>query len=229
MADVQIDNVVRAQAIWKGASGLPEDLYVTTWHFVRSTGGVESAADQSSEVSERLREWWLEPVAPNARCPADFIPSAITGRGLTIRTYDLGQPAGTSSGSVPDRIPTIYNFPTTKGSAANALPEEVAVTNSFFATRNSPRTRGRVFVGPLTVEAVELVAGVARVSAECRKVLIDNTKRLAIEQGVGDSMNFGVLSPTDGEVRAVTNGWVDNAFDTIRSRGTKASLRNTWS
>jgi hypothetical protein len=223
MADPQIDNVVRAQCIWKGPSNLPTDRYVTTWAFVRSSSGVKNAGAQSGEVANRLLEFWNEPPEGESSV-ASFIPANIRANGLEIRTYDLGQP--TSEGN--ERIPTIYNFPSEGANAAPPLPREVAVTLSFFAEVNRPRKRGRVYVGPLTTAAMSSNEN-GTVSAALQGALRASALRLSTwGMGLGDEMVWGVLSQMDDEINVVTAGWIDNAFDTIRSRGQDPSSRVTF-
>lgn len=222
MADPQIDNVVRAQCIWSAPSGLPEDRFVTTWAFVRGGIGTDpfkGAEAQADEVAERLREFWLEPTSVQAMSVSQCLPVAIANRGLEIRCYDLGQ--------APPRQPRIYNYPVANSGAGKALPEEVAIAMSFYAERNLPRQRGRVFIGPLT-DSVVVDGTPVRVNGSWQQILSAAANRLALETGVGDSMRWGVLSQADGEIRPVTAGWVDDAFDTIRKRGSAPSGRSEW-
>jgi hypothetical protein len=37
-----------------------------------------------------------------------------------------------------------------------------------------------------------------------------------------------VLSQVDAQLKIVTAGWVDNAFDTVRKRGERADVRYSW-
>lgn len=221
MADPQINNAVRAQCIWRAASGLPEDRFVTSWAFIR--GGAmpgSNAESQAEEVAERLREFWLTPVEPGPQPVAGFLPSAVTSQGLEIRCYDLGQ-------EVP-REPRIFEYTFASGSGGSQLPREVAVCLSFFAGRNLPRRRGRVFIGPLTSTAVTESAAGPVVKSDFRQVLSAAAQRLALEEGINDEMDWAVLSQRDGEIRPVTAGWVDDAFDTVRKRGSAALSRTTW-
>lgn len=228
MPDVQIDNVVRAQCIWSGPSGLPRDRYVTTWHFVRGSGSALSdAQEQADEVSERLREFWLENTSVGQSVAAYLSPNVLTA-GLEIRCYDLGQPAGTANGSVPPREARIYNHEADVSALGSKnLPEEVAVSLSFYADRNLPRRRGRVFIGPLSDAAVKS-SGPARVDNGFQRTLCAAAHRLANEEGATDVMRMGVLSQKDQEIRQVTAGWVDDAFDTIRKRGPESTGREPF-
>lgn len=222
MADPQLDNVYRAQAIWQGPTLLPEDQFVNSFAFVRDTDDFDSDADEmSDEISERLREFYLEPVAPATNGLVWWLPQQIVAQGLVIKVYDLGQP--------PPRQPREYAHSVAIPSASsnNALPWEVALTASFYGERNLPRQRGRIYLGPLSERALADGSD-ARPSAELLVALAGAVERLALGRGIGDNAVMGVLSPTDAEIRPVTAGWVDNAFDTQKRRGNEASSRLVW-
>jgi len=99
-------------------------------------------------------------------------------------------------------------------------PREVALCLSFYAERNLPRQRGRIYCGPFLTSqlnerppqtATEAVAG------------------LAVDLGNlgGVNVDWCVYSPTDQLYRKVTHYWVDNEWDSVRSRGLKGDARTT--
>lgn len=121
------------------------------------------------------------------------------------------------------------------------LPAEVAVCNSIHAdltgieeedagTRPRARRRGRQFIGPLRDFAMTssdtddpaVTALFQTTLTEASQVLLDAAS------GLPDAWQWSVFSRTEWVMRAVVGGWVDNAFDTIRSRGQKATARTTW-
>lgn len=218
MADPIISNVVRAQCIWKGPSNLPEDRFVTTWAFVRETLANAGGQEQKNEVAERLREFWLDG-GGTYPAVANYIPSSITAQGLEIRCYDLGQ--------APPREPSIYNYPVGFGAQGQGLPREVAIAMSFYAGRNLPRRRGRVFIGPLASSSIASDIS-PTVNPLLRNRVVFMAERLALGFGAGDSMRWGVLSQADQQIRNVTAGWVDDAFDTQRRRGLAPTTRTSW-
>lgn len=220
MADPIIDNAVRAQCIFQGPSGLAEDRYVTSWAFIRSTIGSAGQEEQSDEVAERLREFWLEETTNAQATVFQSMAGDLAPGGLQIRTYDLGQS--------PPREPRVYDF-SLPGAGNSSLPREVAVTMSFFADRNLPRQRGRVFIGPVSVNAMTVGGGGPRPTENLRNTLAASAERLSsLGMGVGDQMQWAVLSPTDAEIRPVTAGWIDDAFDTQRRRGESPTTRTAW-
>ena len=101
------------------------------------------------------------------------------------------------------------------------------------------RRRGRIFLGCLDADVVEATDGETRLTSGVTSLVADaaNDLRLA---AVGTDWNWAVFSPTiagsppwsTGEIIAaslnVEFGHVDNAVDTIRSRGAAATARTTW-
>jgi hypothetical protein len=105
----------------------------------------------------------------------------------------------------------------TKGTSLG--PREVALCLSYYAGQNVPRKRGRLYLGPWASSLMAERPGTQ---------VIDAAKGLA--QGIADlggiDIQWVVYSPTDGQAHKVTNIWVDNEWDTIRSRGRRAEVRN---
>lgn len=118
--------------------------------------------------------------------------------------------------------------PVTQASASNSGPREVALCLSYFSEVNQPRSRGRIYIGPFTDAAMEerppagnaitptagLAAGLANVG--------------------GVDVDWSLYSPTTaalpgsgGGLKKITNWWVDNEWDTIRSRGRRATSRQS--
>ncbi len=96
-------------------------------------------------------------------------------------------------------------------------PREVALCLSYYADRNLPRQRGRIYVGPHyqldTRPSTTVIANVMALG-----------NRIALVGGIGAS--WVIYSPTTGISRDITNYWVDNEWDTVRSRGLDATTRS---
>lgn len=105
--------------------------------------------------------------------------------------------------------------------AANGVigPREVALCLSYFASVNRPRSRGRIYMGPF--EASSSGAEFAPLGLR--------SDMLAFGQALfraGGSAVWSLYSPTVAAFSAITNLWVDNAWDTVRSRGLPATVRD---
>lgn len=97
-------------------------------------------------------------------------------------------------------------------------PREVALCLSFYGTNNVPRKRGRLFLGPFVKSDMGTRPDA---SAQSRAVNIAN----GIKGLGGVDVDWQVYSPTNGTSVDVTNFWVDNEWDTIRSRGLRGTSR----
>lgn len=101
-------------------------------------------------------------------------------------------------------------------------PREVALCLSFYAGRNTPRTRGRIYLPPqlMATNALGLRPDAARID-----------KAIALAHAFsalgGADIDWGVYSQTTKQFNRVTNVWVDDEWDTVRSRGLRAANRKT--
>lgn len=112
------------------------------------------------------------------------------------------------------------------------LPEEVAVCMSFrgvLASGAPPaRRRGRVYLGPLSTDI--------SVEGTNLRARVDDSFRIAVREAYQDAAaeltttgnDHCVWSSVDGVNRVVTDLWMDDAFDTQRRRGPRATNRLTW-
>lgn len=105
---------------------------------------------------------------------------------------------------------------------------EVALCLSFYANRNIPRRRGRLYLGPVA-PATE------RPSDGFLNAALAMGDAFAALGGI--DIDWGVFSPTDWREHPtndaedffypVTDCWCDDEWDTVRSRGRKATKRLT--
>ena len=120
----------------------------------------------------------------------------------------------------------------THGSAASVLPEEAAACLSYrkvpAAGGNIRSERGRIFLGPLAGGALVAGGGKTRIATGFMSAAVQAAKRLQLEiRGIGLNVDWIVWSPTTGQEHVIEEVYMDNAFDTIRSRGPAADLRTT--
>lgn len=201
--------VMRAMVVFQNSgSALPEDRFVNTWHFV--TNDPKDVA--APKIAARLAAFY------NAG-PNQFLSSKVD-RGTNkseVRVYDLDDP-------IP-REPDVQTWTLSAApSPSGPLPNEVAVCLSFYSGRNLPRSRGRIYLGPLDVNCMASGGADQRFSAS-----FSNTLATAVEQLDNDSsLLWVVFSRADNDWGQVTNGWIDNAFDTQRRRGADADARKLF-
>lgn len=202
-------SIIRAQVELTKDSGLTEDSAVNVWHFTGTVGATDGA-----KIAQNLEDFY---VAIDAN-----LSSELTGNGI-VKCYEVvAGPSGP-----PFYQETITFIP----GSSNPLPSEVAVCLSYQAAQvvglDQRNRRGRIFLGPLNV-------AVATTTAPCRPVASELTTIATAADALmtdcaADNVPWVVYSPTLGSSAPVTNGWVDNAFDTQRRRGVAATSRTLWS
>jgi hypothetical protein len=217
MADPILPGSIRAQVIFKGPSGLPEDVYVNSFVFNLSTT-TEPTATLYETIANDLRDFYDIAHAPAGNPIKLFFPAFLANQ-VEMKFYWLGQ--------APPREPFLQTRLITTDGSSQALPSEVALCASYYADRNLPRQRGRIYIGPFTVGALSGGAGAPAIPVSGLIDAVRWSSQWLANQG-GTSYVWSILSGADGVSRGITNGWVDNAFDTQRRRGEEASTRSTW-
>lgn len=102
----------------------------------------------------------------------------------------------------------------------SAVPREVALCLSFYADRNIPRHRGRIYLPMCTTGHTNL--GVRPTDGELNNALdmADAFKNLG-----GADVDWQVWSIADDTGRNVQQAWCDDEWDTMRSRGMRSTKR----
>lgn len=214
--------IVRAQVAIQKTSLNPEDAVVNTWHF-------KVPAPQTTNYNPIILALQDFYTAISIRM-STMVATAAVHR---VKFYDLTDPE--------PRQPldeTTMDFGTTRGT--NALPDEVAICLSYHAQPQSgvaaARRRGRVFLGPWGTSVVTTTTPVAMVHSDTRDMIAAAASQfLADITATGDG-TWVLYSPTtaganegvDSAGFNVIGGHIDNAFDTIRSRGVDSTVRTYW-
>jgi hypothetical protein len=141
---------------------------------------------------------------------------------VNCRLYDMAEPMPREIQGEADHIPTV--------NGSEAGPREVALCLSYFAERNLPRNRGRIYVGPWTNG--QMTERPAASTGTDPLTVLSNLRTLLANIG-GIDVEWCVYSPTtpgpiSDQFKKVTGGWQDNEWDTQRSRGLRATNRFQW-
>lgn len=225
MVTVLTMSVLRAQATIQLISGLPTDVVVNNFHF-GTTGDDDLAA--AAEVSLAVRNFYTAN-GPDGQDPiATILSSEVkTGPGnLVVKVYRMND-------AIP-RVPLLVDAGTVLVPGVQGLPAEVAICASFQGVKLSGqfqgRRRGRVFIGPLEAGTVTVFPDGARPSAAARSIISEAMRGLSAASLAAPAWSWIVYSKLNGlnDTVGVANGWVDNAFDTIRSRGPRPNAREIW-
>lgn len=210
---------IRIQCSIPHVSGIPEDSVQNTWHFettdpVMLTGAAECVA--------ALRDFYQ---AIDGSVFPDSVASPIA-----VKVYNLAD--------VTPRVPVLTDTIIIVPGAAEPLPSQVALVLSFQGVQESgqpqARRRGRVFIGPNNVSSTSTTDDYSRPDAAVLATLVTAATTL-ISQASSTGNFWCVYSPTTDATESladaffiVTNGWIDNRWDTQRRRLPAATARSLY-
>lgn len=210
------------QAIWANVSGLAADSVVNTFH-----SQALSLAEAQAFVP-RIKAFYDTAHGAATNPITAYLARTLTGA-VTVKTYDLS--------TAPPRSPVdVQTWISVLGTTTGPLPDEVALVASYKADPvpgvPAGRLRGRIYLGPFGVQASKGYVGNTQFDAPNRPLaaLITTvaeacTYLATLTAGVGVWSTF---SPTGAGAHIVTNGFVDNAWDTQRRRGVDPTARTLW-
>lgn len=204
------------QWAFQGVSGLAEDQFVNSWHFVMS--GV--LGPDYENVEDMLYNFYTGDSLSEAPSIANFMTvENITGD-YTLKAYNLEDPK--------PRTPVFESSGSVSPGGADSLPTECAAVLSFQAVvesgENQKRRRNRVYLGPFG-EAANNNGLLADTLVER---LLFQGRSLKNESAGSSTWSWHIYSPTDDNAEPVWSGWVDNAWDTQRRRGIRKTARGIF-
>lgn len=244
--------VFDAQVILPSVSGLPADSYTNSWHFNvpddanqtapawvnDATPGFDLAPDRSriaAAIAQRLQRFYD---APTEEGPVSaYLGDSVVRSSCSVKVTRRGGPRPWYP------IDEITIPLTAAANTALMIPHECAVVLAFNAGNKagdvSARRRGRIYFGPLGASSVTNVAGQGpRVNLALQRTLVRAASRLKRETGnswvtlsteggaqYSDPIRRRGRVPGPDVINSVTTVYVDNAFDTQRRRGPKATNR----
>lgn len=211
-----------AQVNFHAVSGLPEDTVVNTLYF--QAQGADGAEDVAPDVIADIETAFTGDHGAAAGGPVwQHMSTALSGL-VTVKCYVMSD--------AEPRVPTaIGELDFTAGDLGTSqLPREVAMCLSFHANYtsggNAARRRGRIYVGPLGSTSNILDTATGGPAASIITALKD--MGVWLRDSLTANAVWCVNSDADSTLRPVTEGWVDNAFDTQRRRGQAATARTLF-
>lgn len=216
--------ILRVQVNIPRDNAIPEDDAINVWHFL-SVGAATPAAAGAAAVDQLA-------IFYNA---IDVYLATYVNTPIRFKVYDLQNPE--------PRIPIIEDTQAIV-TGTGGHPAEVAIALSYSALpqsgANPARRRGRIFLGPLDAAGTSsLNSSDVSVLAACRTAIANAAKTLIVN-GTTQDARWVVFSPTTAgpppwdeptlEAASVDvyTGYIDNAFDTIRSRGYTPTARTIF-
>lgn len=189
----------RLQCSIQADSAFPRDAVVMTPHFNDQGVGTDPQG-LCDDLADALSAW----VRP------------ANGRQLTVKAYD-------AQGTVPV-LPQGEATRNTGLIPGSYFPRELAVCLSYYSERNAPRYRGRLYVPLLAMPAGPETPGVRPNEAFRAPV----AALAPIFAGLGGAdVDWVVYSRVGNVARPVTNWWVDDEWDVVRSRGLRPTTRTS--
>lgn len=179
-------------------STLPRDVLTMTPHF--NDGGVGSDPQGLCDDLAAAISTWSE------GAPKQIVVTAYDAQG-TVPVLPQGR-AVVNAGASP----------------VSDYPREIAVCLSFYSGQNRPRWRGRLYVPFVALAPLSQNLGARPPLGVRNKV----AALAPIFEGLGGvDVDWSIYSRVDDVARPVTNWWVDDEWDTVRSRGLRPTTRNS--
>lgn len=198
------------QFVIKTADAVPKNYITNTLYSTASTDA--DAELNTADFITMFKAW------------GSYYSTFVAQNNHEVKLYDM-------SDATP-RVPvSITNWNLTSAPSNPPLPSELACCLSFQAPPASgqpqARRRGRIFIGPLHTSTndsggrpvASMRVAIAAAAAACKTAVAAN--------GVGTW--WVAYSQIGGTAIPVTNGWIDNEFDTQRRREQGYTTRTTWS
>ena len=181
------------------ASNLARDRVVTTFHIDTDLAILDPGENGLGGLADDAVDAFRE-----------AMPNVAGFTGWECRVY--------RHGGAKNDPPEARSSGTYGGTPQGVGPREVALCLSYYADVNIPRRRGRMYLGPWPAAQMQERPG--EVPTGQLGLLATRLSGLG-----GVNVQWVQYSPTTGEFHNVTNFWIDDEWDTIRSRGLKATTR----
>lgn len=199
---------VVSQVTCQNFSGeVPADAGVNVVHHTIDDSGFNPSVDYQNHANEVRDLFSFIKTGPGSTF------DLYKGKWVTVKVYDMADPKPRPERAVATHTPTTPNSEIAYG------PRQVALVLSFYAGRNLPSFRGRIYVGPMT----------AGNQNSLRPTSINMNEVLDLGHGLfdlgGENVAHVVYSPTHLATHVVTDYWVDDSWDTMRSRLEKPTTR----
>jgi hypothetical protein len=210
------------QCVLDSDTALPKDRVVNTFHF--GHGGATWLTANLDAVQAALNSFYNTAHTGSSNAIANFLSARLAGT-WTMKMYDLEDDE--------PRVPIREVAGTTMTPGATSYPTEVALCLSYQGAKISgfdqASRRGRLFIGPLSTSTGSSTTGLPVTSADgVVDTLCAAGTYLAGGSWAVDAETWDVFSQKFDTSIPVTDGWVDNAFDTQRRRGEAPTTRQLW-
>lgn len=203
-------------------TGLPEDVITSTLHFRHDDYAPGTTpADSANDMVDQVQEFFEAIDTP--------ILGITAASPIVCKVYDLAD--------AEPRVPVIVRNVVIDPSPYISHPHEVAIVLSMRAAAeagaNAKRRRGRMFLGPISTNTLVNTGGRLLITAAAMNAIVDGAVA-AFRTGltaadpylcIYSRTNDAGGASLDESFVPVKTFHVDNAYDTVRSRGAAATTR----
>lgn len=221
---------VRATVQLPKLSGIPGDTINHDFHF-----GAAATPDPVGATFDTIAGWisrfYNEPnptIGGMALCA--FLSQTLSRAADAVKVVFHHRPVVVPDNAIATRMITLQS-----NAVTDAYADEVACVLSYndgSSSAHPRRHRGRLYFGPLSTAGIATgLTTVPRPSANLIDGLADAASRLEDDSSLGLAglWQWSVWSSVDGAAYHSNQGFIDNALDTQRRRGPKATARTPWS
>lgn len=224
---------VIVQVTRQSQTGLAKDQFENVFHFLDVTSA--TALQVAATAFDKLWDFFMADGPTGTDNIATWL-SHCDGQTIRMKAYDTA-----AAKPRPIIAEASFTYPT-PGSID--LPAEVALCLSYYTDRNAPSKRGRLYIGPLNIGALNgLTNDPVRPKPACMLSFIDAGHRMvplglpAAGTYVADStagvarlttVSWALASVKLGTYAAVLHGWVDDEWDGQSRRRVEAANRSTF-
>ena len=188
---------------------MPEDMVVNTWHFT----AVDTAEGTVNAIQTALVAFY----------------EAMDGYKSALQSWETSRIRWYNLEDDEPRVPFEDELSGITAGAGTPTARELAICLSFrgeyVSGASAARRRGRIYFGPLVATAI---GSTGLVLTAAVTTMATAGGALLTASNAASDWAWIVWSPTSGAGYPVTEGWVDNAPDIQRRRGTLATVRTTF-
>lgn len=215
------------QQVIPSLTGLAEDRVILDWSFT-TTDNTEATTDL---VVAALIDFWADTSADVGFGTPTFPPCEMLSDDVRDDTWQFRFYSVNAATEEKTFVRLYDNSFTLAGS--EPMPEEVSIRLTAHGTLDGGETdrrrRGGWFLGGgIAMALSEVVDFRTRPVAGVFVTLQSAARNLVDASDAAADWTWDIRSTTYHQSVPVVGGWIDNAWDTIRSRGPGATARHSW-
>jgi hypothetical protein len=214
--------LIRSEVTIECNGSVPRDMAVNTVYHTAQTSLIDPATDWMNHANE-VRDAFIGATGD------DPLFVYYKTRRVTVKVYDMADPLPR-----PEKAVSMYTPGTSSWDTEDKLsPPQVALCLSFYGDQNTKNKRGRIYIGPfagfsasagLILNARPTLAMMQNILQLGHALFDVGGENIAHVIHHGLSKDFPTTPPAP---TVVQNYWVDDRWDTIRGRLSKATSRQT--